>query len=86
MFTIFVFLYGLGSKGTYDIQAQAEFEDTGRALVGDVLSFGGILFGAVVGWSPIAADFNVMLPADTSPSRVYWLTLYVQLWIWVNES
>jgi len=40
------------------------------------LSFGGVIFGSVIGWAPIAADYNVMLPEDTSSWKVFWLTFF----------
>ncbi|EGN94940.1 hypothetical protein SERLA73DRAFT_113651 [Serpula lacrymans var. lacrymans S7.3] len=79
-FLIMLFLYGLGGKAGYNIHAQKPFEDTGRALSADILSFGGIVFGSVTGWAPVAADYNCRLPADTSPRRVFWLTFF-GLWI-----
>ncbi|KAL8277559.1 hypothetical protein RQP46_009991 [Phenoliferia psychrophenolica] len=71
---IFCMIYGLGSEGGYDISAQKASEDVGRNLAGDVLSFGGIVFGSCSGWAPVAADYNVKLPANTSTHRVFWLT------------
>jgi hypothetical protein len=46
---IMLFLWGLGGKAGYDINAQKPFEDTGRALSADILSFGGIVFGSFSG-------------------------------------
>ena len=69
-------LYGLGSKAGYDVGAQKPLEDTGRALAGDILSYGSIIFGVVTGWSPIAADYTVRLPADTNPWGVFILTFF----------
>ena len=76
--TLFIMccLYGLGGKAGYDVNAQKSLEDTGRALSADVLGYGGIIFGALTGWAPIAADYNVRLPADTNPWRVFWLTFF----------
>jgi purine-cytosine permease-like protein len=51
-------------------------EDTGKALSSDVLSYGAIIFGSVAGWAPIAADYNVRLPANTNSWRVFWLTFF----------
>ncbi|KAH7907851.1 cytosine-purine permease [Hygrophoropsis aurantiaca] len=79
-FIIMLMLYGLGGKAGYDIQAQKAKQDTGKALTADVLGFGGIVFGAVTGWSPVAADYNCRLPVDTSPKRVFLLTFF-GLWI-----
>ena len=76
--TLFIMccLYGLGGKAGYDVDAQKSLEDTGRALSADVLSYGAIIFGAVAGWAPIAADYTVRLPVDTSPWRVFILTFF----------
>ncbi|OAX38115.1 hypothetical protein K503DRAFT_866381 [Rhizopogon vinicolor AM-OR11-026] len=77
---IMLFLWGLGGKAGYDISAQKPLEDTGRALSADILSFGGIVFGSLTGWAPVAADYNCRLPADTPPMRVFLLT-FLGLWI-----
>ena len=69
-------LYGLGGKAGYDVDAQKSFEDTGRALVADVLSYGSVIFGLLTGWAPVAADYNVRLPVDTNPWRVFLLTFF----------
>ncbi|KAH7886412.1 permease for cytosine/purines, uracil, thiamine, allantoin-domain-containing protein [Phlebopus sp. FC_14] len=84
MVTFFIMccLYGLGGQAGYDVSAQAELEDTGRALSADILSFGGIVFGSFSGWAPVAADYNVRLPVDTPPLRVFVLTclgLYIPI-------
>lgn len=75
-FFIMCCLYGLGSSAGYDMNAQKPLEATGRALTADILSFGAIVFGSVVGWAPIAADYNVRLPVDTNPWRVFILTFW----------
>ncbi|KAG9309078.1 cytosine-purine permease [Chiua virens] len=75
-FFIMCCLYGLGSKAGYHVNAQNPFEDSGRALSADVLGFGAIIFGSVAGWAPIAADYNVRLPVDTKPWRVFALTFW----------
>lgn len=48
-FIVMLFLWGLGGRAGYDINAQKPLEDTGRALSADVLSFGGIVFGSFTG-------------------------------------
>lgn len=75
---IIVMIYVLGGKepAGYDLTAQSANEATGANLAADILSFGGIMFGAVSGWSPVAADFNMRLPADTSPTYVFVLTFF----------
>ncbi|KAI6135916.1 permease for cytosine/purines, uracil, thiamine, allantoin-domain-containing protein [Pisolithus sp. B1] len=78
MVTFFIMccLYGLGGKAGFDTSAQQSVEDTGRALSADILSFGSIVFGSFTGWAPVAADYNVRLPADTSALRVFILTMF----------
>ncbi|KAI6100403.1 hypothetical protein EDD16DRAFT_1655977 [Pisolithus croceorrhizus] len=68
MVTFFIMccLYGLGGKAGFDTSAQQS----------DILSFGSIVFGSFTGWAPVAADYNVRLPADTSALRVFILTMF----------
>ncbi|KAF9225107.1 hypothetical protein BS17DRAFT_879253 [Gyrodon lividus] len=75
-FFIMCCLWGLGAQAGFDMNAQKPLEDTGRALSADILSFGGIVFGSFSGWAPVAADYNVRLPADTSAWRVFTLTFW----------
>ncbi|KAI0348156.1 cytosine-purine permease [Trametopsis cervina] len=76
IFLIMLFLWGLGGRQGFDINAQKEFEDTGRDLSADILSFGGIVFGSFTGWAPVAADYNCRLPATTSSTKVFLLTFF----------
>lgn len=71
---IMLFLFGLGGHAGFNISVQKPLEDTGRNLAGDVLSFGGIVFGSFTGWAPIAADYNCRLPPTISRTRVFILT------------
>jgi hypothetical protein len=73
IFIIFMMIYGLGGHVGYDTSSQKALEDTGAAYSADVLSFGGIIFSS---WAPVAADYNVRLPADTSRARVFILTFF----------
>jgi purine-cytosine permease-like protein len=50
LFIVMLFLLGLGGHAGFDINAQKQFEDSGKALSSDILSFGGIVFGSVAGW------------------------------------
>ena len=57
-------LWGLGGKAGFDINAQKADEDVGDDLTGDILSFGGIVFGSFTGVSqislrvkPVCSDF-----------------------------
>jgi len=54
-FIIYLIILGLGSYGDYDVHAKTATMDTGRALVGDCLSFLGIMFSVGSGWTSIAA-------------------------------
>lgn len=71
---IYIMMYALGGARGYQLDLQAATEDTGRPFAGDFLSFMGIIYSSAAGWAPVAADFNVRLPADTKPSKVFWLT------------
>ncbi|TFY68595.1 hypothetical protein EVJ58_g923 [Rhodofomes roseus] len=80
MTIVMLFLWGLGGKAGFDINTQKPLEATGRALSGDILSFGGIIFGSFSGWAPVAADYNCRLPVDTPSIKVFLLTFF-GLWI-----
>ncbi|KAJ6471194.1 cytosine-purine permease [Mycena vulgaris] len=76
LFIVMLFLLGLGGHAGFDINAQKAFEDSGKALSSDILSFGGIVFGSVAGWAPVAADYNCRLPVDTPPVKIFILTFF----------
>ncbi|KAJ7758164.1 purine-cytosine permease [Mycena maculata] len=76
LFIVMLFLLGLGGHAGFDINAQKPFEDTGKALSSDVLSFGGIIFGSVAGWAPVAADYNCRLPVNTPSVKIFILTFF----------
>ncbi|KAF8977720.1 hypothetical protein BGZ46_007168 [Entomortierella lignicola] len=69
---IMCILYGTGHK----YYSWTPSSSTGSDLTGGILSFGGVVFGSVIGWAPIAADYNVMLPEDTNSWKVFWLTFF----------
>jgi purine-cytosine permease-like protein len=73
-------VYGLGGHVGYDVAVQKPMEDTGINYSGDILSFGGIIFSSCAGWAPVAADYNVRLPASTSRVKIFALTWF-GLWI-----
>lgn len=92
-FIIYCIILGLGARGGYDVHRLSATQDTGAELIGDVLSFAGIMFSVSSSWtssaytfellalsrlitsaSPVAADYNVHLPADTPKWRTFWLT------------
>ncbi|GAA6061873.1 hypothetical protein JCM10212_000514 [Sporobolomyces blumeae] len=79
-FIIYIIILGLGRRGNYDVHALTPTMDSGDALIGDVLSFLGIMFSVGSGWTSIAADYNMTLPADT-PSIVVWLSTYFGTWL-----
>jgi len=47
---------------------------TGQAEAAAVLSFGGAIFGFAVGWCSLASDYNVYMPADAKPWKVFMWT------------
>ncbi|KAH8547449.1 purine-cytosine permease [Umbelopsis sp. PMI_123] len=73
---IMIFVLGGREPAGYDLLAGSATEATGANLAANVLSYGGVLFGSVSGWSPVAADFNMRLPADTSAWYVFILTFF----------
>ncbi|CEQ42895.1 SPOSA6832_04769 [Sporobolomyces salmonicolor] len=77
---IYIIILGLGKRGDYDPHSRTADMDSGRALIGDVLSFFGIMFSVGSGWTSIAADYNMTLPVDT-PTYVVWLASYFGMWL-----
>ncbi|GAA5864415.1 hypothetical protein JCM1840_000488 [Sporobolomyces johnsonii] len=77
---IYIIILGLGTRGDYDPHTGTADMDSGRALIGDVLSFFGIMFSVGSGWTSIAADYNMTLPVDT-PTSVVWLSTYFGMWL-----
>ena len=51
--------------------------DTGKAEMGNVLSFGAVVFGFATGWTSYAADYTVYQPATQSKRKVF-------LWTWLG--
>lgn len=45
--------------------------ETGKAEIGNVLSFISVIFGFVAGWTPSAADYTVYSPSTTPSWRVF---------------
>lgn len=71
--TIVMFcLWGLGAKAGYDVSAERQHQDTGRALSANVLSFGGIVFGSFNGVSNVLHDarFELTLATYSGPSSL----------------
>ena len=55
---------------------------TGKAELGSVLSFGGVVFGFATGWTSYAADYTCYQPSTQSKKKVFlatWLGLMVPL-------
>lgn len=44
---------------------------TGRAEAGNVLSFGGIIFGFAAGWAPFSSDYTSYKPKHTSKVKLF---------------
>ncbi|KAJ3071999.1 hypothetical protein HDU99_002297 [Rhizoclosmatium hyalinum] len=70
VFVIFLIMYGSGS-GSYSI---TDTTVSGKELATSVLSLGGIVFGTASGWGPIASDYNMALPEETSKTTVFTMT------------
>ncbi|GAA6014439.1 hypothetical protein JCM11491_007054 [Sporobolomyces phaffii] len=79
-FIIYIIILGLGTRGNYDVHAGSDTQETGRALTGGVLSFLGIMFSVGSGWTSIAADYNMTLPAET-PALPIWIATYFGTWL-----
>ncbi|SCV99675.1 LAFE_0A08416g1_1 [Lachancea fermentati] len=44
---------------------------SGKTTAGEILSFGGIVFGFAAGWTTYAADYTVYMPRSTSKLRIF---------------
>ncbi|KAJ3072984.1 hypothetical protein HDU98_002466 [Podochytrium sp. JEL0797] len=72
VFCIFCLIWGAaGSEFVYKDNVVE-----GRDLTNAVLSFGGIVFGTAAGWGPIASDYNMHLPEDTSRLLIFAMTFF----------
>ncbi|KAI8620269.1 permease for cytosine/purines, uracil, thiamine, allantoin-domain-containing protein, partial [Chytriomyces sp. MP71] len=47
---------------------------SGSDLITSVLIYGGIVFGTCTGWTPMAADYNMSMPADSSKVAIFVFT------------
>ncbi|GAA5911571.1 hypothetical protein JCM8208_005680 [Rhodotorula glutinis] len=79
-FIIYCIVLGLGSRGNYDVNRLTPTMDEGRELTGDVLSFLGIMFSVGSGWTSIAADYNITVPAST-PSWIIWCSTWIGMYL-----
>jgi len=75
---IWCMVVGLGHRGDYALNAVQQ--DTGRALIGDVLSYMGIMFSVGSSWTTMICDYNAYEPADTSSTKIFFMT-YCGIWI-----
>ncbi|KAL9532969.1 Purine-cytosine permease [Sphaerulina musiva] len=56
--------------------------ETGKAEMGNILSFGAVVYGFATGWTSYAADYTVYQPATQSRRKVFfwtWLGLIIPL-------
>lgn len=71
--TFIVFIIVLG-----EFAASGKFENiswqVGNAEVGNVLSFGAVVYGFATGWTSYAADYTVYHPSNQSKKKVFWWT------------
>jgi purine-cytosine permease-like protein len=51
---VMLFLWGLGAKAGFDVNAQKSLEGTGKSLSSDILSFGGVVFASFTGVSIVS--------------------------------
>lgn len=55
---VMLFLWGLGAKAGFDINAQKAIEAKGKSLSSDILGFGSIVFGSFTGVSILDPAFG----------------------------
>ena len=66
----FLVLLGVSAKNLASIPM-----GTGQVEAASVLSFGGSIFGFTVSWSSLSSDYNVYMPHDAKPWKVFSLDL-----------
>lgn len=62
------FLVMLGVSAKHFVSVKMH---TGSAEAGSVLSFGGTIWGFVIGWVSLASDYNVYMPETASRKKVF---------------
>lgn len=61
--------------GIYDEAGNYETWGSGTTFTGDVLSFGGTIFGFAAGWTTYAADYTVYMKSDSNPYKIFFFVL-----------
>ncbi|KAI8612877.1 purine-cytosine permease FCY21 [Chytriomyces sp. MP71] len=70
VFIFFCMLWGVAAP----YSTATETSVSGSEKITSVLIYGGILFGTCSGWTPVAADYNMAMPATSSKSITFILT------------
>ena len=65
----FLVLLGVSAKHLVNVPMPV-----GQAEAASVLSFGGTIFGFTIGWASLSSDYNVYMPADAKPWKVFMWT------------
>ncbi len=65
----FLVLLGISAKHLVNLSMPV-----GQAEAASVLSFGGIIFGFTIGWASLSSDYNVYMPHDAKPWKVFMWT------------
>ncbi|KAJ3383311.1 hypothetical protein HDU84_003718 [Entophlyctis sp. JEL0112] len=72
VFIIFILMFSSGA-GSYTV---TDTTVGGQDLVTSVLALGGLVFGTAAGWGPVASDYNMYLPEQTSTLSVFAMTFF----------
>lgn len=75
--TLVAFLVLLGVSAKHLVNTPMP---VGQAEAASVLSFGGAIFGFVIGWASLSSDYNVYMPANARSWKVFaWTYLGIAL-------
>lgn len=67
-------------SGNFTVHALPADVKSSAITAGDVLSFGGAIFGFATGWTTYASDYTVYQPRDANSTRIFF-GIFVGLWL-----
>ncbi|OLL23511.1 Purine-cytosine permease fcyB [Neolecta irregularis DAH-3] len=69
LISVIIVLVQLGRNGSFTVSAPMNLNKTEA-----VLNFSAAIFGGGIGWASTGADYNVMRPADTKRTQIYFVS------------
>ncbi|OLL23510.1 Purine-cytosine permease fcyB [Neolecta irregularis DAH-3] len=71
LISIIIVLVELGKDGSFTVSVPKNLNKAEA-----ILKFAASIMGASIGWTPMAADYNIMRPADTQQAPIFFLTYF----------